>query len=102
MGPSGSGKTTLLTMIGGLLRPDAGQVFIDGVELTALPHRELPAVRRQRVGFVFQTFNLLEALTAAENVELRLKMAGVSGQEARTRGGALLEGRELGQRVSFP
>jgi putative ABC transport system ATP-binding protein len=101
MGPSGSGKTTLLTMIGGLLRPDAGRVFIDGLELTALPHKELPAVRRERVGFVFQTFNLLEALTAAENVELPLNMAGVSGREARTRAVALLEERDMGHRLSF-
>jgi putative ABC transport system ATP-binding protein len=101
MGPSGSGKTTLLTLIGGLLSPDVGRVFIDGVELTTLPHRDLPAFRREQVGFVFQTFNLLETLTAAENVELPMNMAGVSGRKARSRAVALLEERGLGQRLGF-
>src|SRR3954451_19598771 len=68
MGPSGSGKTTLLSLIGGLLRPTAGTVKIAGVEVTALGERELPRVRQRLVGFVFQSFNLLEALTAVENV----------------------------------
>ncbi|HEU4759318.1 MAG TPA: ATP-binding cassette domain-containing protein, partial [Dehalococcoidia bacterium] len=61
MGPSGSGKTTLLTMIGGLLRPTSGSVRINGYDITAMKESELPQVRRHLVGFVFQTFNLLES-----------------------------------------
>jgi putative ABC transport system ATP-binding protein len=101
MGPSGSGKTTLLTMIGGLLRPTNGRVFIDDVEITALRQGELPRVRRHHVGFVFQTFNLLEALTAIENVEVALNVAGVGGHEARERARELLIGAGLQGRLDF-
>lgn len=101
MGPSGSGKTTLLTMIGGLLRPTSGCVFIDGVEITALSGSQLVPVRRKSVGFVFQSFNLWEALTARENVELALNMAGVGGREARDRAAALLRQQGLEHRVNF-
>ena len=95
MGPSGSGKTTLLTMIGGLLRPTSGRIFIEDVEITALRQAELPRVRRHHVGFVFQTFNLLDTLSAQENVEVALNVAGVrgargagAGARAAGRGGA--------------
>ncbi len=101
MGPSGSGKTTLLTMIGGLLRPTSGTVRINGSEITSMRESEMPQLRRHMVGFVFQTFNLLEALTAAENVELPMNMAGVSGREARERAVALLGERGLGNRLTF-
>jgi len=101
MGPSGSGKTTLLTMIGGLLRPSSGCVVIEGVEITALPSRELPRVRRESVGFVFQTFNLLESLTALENVEVALNVAGVKGLQARTRATDLLVAAGLESRLGF-
>jgi putative ABC transport system ATP-binding protein len=101
MGPSGSGKTTLLTMIGALLRPTSGRVLIDGLEVTALPQRELPRVRRQLVGFVFQTFNLLEALSAQENVEVALNVAGVTGGEARRRARELLVEAGLEGRLDF-
>jgi putative ABC transport system ATP-binding protein len=101
MGPSGSGKTTLLTMIGALLRPTSGRVLIGGLDVTALPQRELPRIRRQLVGFVFQTFNLLEALTAQENVEVALNVAGVAGDEARRRARALLVEAGLEERLDF-
>jgi len=101
MGPSGSGKTTLLTMIGGLLRPTSGRVVIEGVEITALPSRELPRVRRECVGFVFQTFNLLESLTTLENVEVALNVAGCKGEEARTRATGLLVAAGLETRLAF-
>jgi putative ABC transport system ATP-binding protein len=101
MGPSGSGKTTLLTMIGALLRPNAGRVLIAGLDVTALPQRELPRVRRQLVGFVFQTFNLLEAITARENVEVALNVAGVRGDEARRRARELLVDAGLEERLDF-
>ena len=81
MGPSGSGKTTLLTMIGCLLRPTSGRDRDRGLDVTALPAREHPRVRRTLVGFVFQTFNLLDALTAQENVEVALNIGGVKGVE---------------------
>ncbi len=68
MGPSGSGKTTLLSMIGGLLRPTSGQVVLDGTEITALNESSLPGIRARSIGFVFQAFNLLEALTVEENI----------------------------------
>ncbi len=101
MGPSGSGKTTLLTMIGALLRPTSGRVLVDGLDVTALPQRELPRIRRQLVGFVFQTFNLLEALTAQENVEVALNVAGVTGDEAHRRARALLVEAGLEERLDF-
>ena len=101
MGPSGSGKTTLLTTVGALLRPTAGSVWIDGIEVTALPQRELARIRRETVGFVFQTFNLLESLTAQENVEIALNVAGVGGEPARRRARALLADAGLEDRLAF-
>jgi putative ABC transport system ATP-binding protein len=101
MGPSGSGKTTLLTMLGALLRPTAGSVVIEGVDVSALRRRELARVRRERIGFVFQTFNLLDALTARENVQIALDVAGVRGAEARRRATALLVDAGLGDRLDF-
>src|SRR3990172_5692432 len=101
MGPSGSGKTTLLTMMGGVLRPTSGSVTLDGVEITGLSDSKLVPVRRKSVGFVFQSFNLWESLTARENVELPLNMAGMSGRAARERATQLLEERGLGNRLGF-
>jgi putative ABC transport system ATP-binding protein len=101
MGPSGSGKTTLLTMIGGLLHPTSGSVVVQGVDITTLPESRLADVRRERVGFVFQTFNLLEALSAVENVELALNVAGVAGRSARERAESLLVDSGLSHRLHF-
>jgi putative ABC transport system ATP-binding protein len=101
MGPSGSGKTTLLTMLGGLLHPTEGRIEIDGTDVTALDTRELARFRRQTVGFVFQTFSLLETLTAQENVELALNVAGVSGRAAHARASELLAAAGLGERLDF-
>ena len=101
MGPSGSGKTTLLTMLGGLLRPTSGSITIDGTEITTLSDRRLTPLRRKTVGFIFQSFNLWEALNVEENVELTLNMAGVRGHEAKTRARKLLEDRGLGHRLKF-
>ena len=77
VGRSGSGKTTLLNMIGGLDRPDAGTVHVDGVEVTALDDAGLVRLRRERVAFVFQTFGLVPVLTAAENVGVPLRLRGL-------------------------
>ena len=101
MGPSGSGKTTLLSMLGAMLRPSAGRVEVDGVDLASLPEKRLPAFRARRFGFVFQDFNLLSALTARENVELALNLAGVTGRPARERAERLLRDLGLGERLSF-
>jgi putative ABC transport system ATP-binding protein len=76
MGPSGSGKSTLLQCAAGLDRPDSGKVSIAGIELSGLGETALTRLRRDRVGFVFQSFNLMPSLTAAQNVELPLRLAG--------------------------
>lgn len=101
MGPSGSGKTTLLSMIGALLRPTDGRVLIDGVDITALRPRDLPRIRRETVGFVFQSFNLLDTLSAEENVEIALNVAGVIGPAARDRARDLLVQAGLEERLGF-
>ena len=85
MGPSGSGKSTLLNVLGCLDRPDAGKYWLDGREVGTLSDEELTAVRRDLIGFVFQSFHLVPRLTAAENVELPMVFAGVSRAERRRR-----------------
>jgi putative ABC transport system ATP-binding protein len=101
MGPSGSGKTTLLTMVGGLLRPTSGRVSVAGQDLTLLGRRALTGVRRRLVGFVFQTFNLLEALSARENVEIALNIGGLRGIEAERCARELLVAAGLEGRLDF-
>jgi putative ABC transport system ATP-binding protein len=76
MGPSGSGKSTLMHVLAGLDKPTGGAVTIDGVDLSTLDDRKLTELRRDKVGFIFQSFNLLPVLTAQENIELPLKIAG--------------------------
>ncbi|WP_034093091.1 ABC transporter ATP-binding protein [Streptacidiphilus albus] len=83
MGPSGSGKSTLLTLAGGLDSASSGQVLVEGQELGALSRKALAAVRRRAIGYVFQDFNLIPALTAAENVSLPRELDGLSGRKAR-------------------
>lgn len=90
VGPSGHGKSTLMHLIGGLDRPTAGSVFIDGEELGTLPDKQLAALRARKIGFVFQFFNLLQSLTAAENVETALMLAGVPEKLQKTRALELL------------
>ncbi len=101
MGPSGSGKTTLLSMLGAMLRPTSGRIMVDGADLTALPESRLPDFRAHRFGFVFQDFNLLSAISALENVEFAMNLAGVSGKAARERAERLLQDFELSERLSF-
>lgn len=84
-GPSGSGKTTVLNLLGGLTRPSRGKVWIEGREISALPDRALAQVRLSRIGFVFQSYNLLPVLTALENAEFTLLLQGVSAAERRRR-----------------
>jgi len=85
MGPSGSGKTTLLSMLGGLLRPTQGSIVIDKNDLTTLKESQLNSIRALKIGFVFQAFNLLEALTVEENIlfPARLKPGGIASARAR-------------------
>jgi putative ABC transport system ATP-binding protein len=83
MGPSGSGKSTLLNLAGGLDRPTRGEIVVDGTALGACSRKALAALRRRRVGYVFQDLNLLASLTAAENVALPLELDGVAVQKAR-------------------
>ena len=83
MGPSGSGKSTLLHCLAGLDSPTSGQVFIGDVDLTSLSDKQLTRLRRDKVGFVFQAFNLIPTLTAAENITLPLDIAGLSVDAAR-------------------
>jgi len=101
MGPSGSGKTTLLTLIGGLARPSEGTVRINGLDITEMRESELPKVRRHQVGFVFQSFNLLEPLTAVENVEVVLNLAGKNGRGAGRKAQEILRTLGLGGRLHF-
>src|SRR6478735_7894452 len=76
MGPSGSGKSTLLHVLAGLDRPTSGQVYLGDTEITSLGDKALTLLRRDRIGFIFQSFNLLPTMTAAENIALPMKIAG--------------------------
>jgi putative ABC transport system ATP-binding protein len=96
MGPSGSGKSTLLNLAGGLDAPTSGEVVVEGVVLGSLNRRELAAVRRRRVGYVFQDLNLLPSLTAAENVGLPLELDGVRLRQVRATALAALDEVGLG------
>jgi len=103
MGPSGSGKSTLLNLAGGLDRPTAGRVLVDGTDLGALDRRGLAALRRRRVGYVFQDLNLLPGLTAAENVALPLELDGAGTPKARAGALAALDQVGLRERAgAFP
>ncbi|HET9211249.1 MAG TPA: ABC transporter ATP-binding protein [Thermoanaerobaculia bacterium] len=99
MGPSGSGKSTLLNVLGCLDRPDAGKYWLDGREVGTLSDEELTAVRRNLIGFVFQSFHLVPRLTAAENVELPMVFAGLSRAERRRRVEAALAAVDLTERA---
>jgi putative ABC transport system ATP-binding protein len=98
VGPSGSGKTTLLQLLGGLDRPTSGTILFEGHDLAALPQSKLTALRLRTIGFVFQQFNLIPTLTAAENVELALGPAGVRGDVRRIRVAELLAAVGLAER----
>lgn len=91
MGPSGSGKSTLLALLGGVEIPTEGHVLLEGVDLASLSDDERTLLRRRRIGFIFQSFNLLPILTAVENVALPLELDGVGSAEARRRAMEMLE-----------
>ena len=94
LGPSGSGKTTLLTLMAGLVAPSSGSVAIEGQRIDQIPLASLQRLRARRIGFVFQTFNLIDALTARENVALTLRFAGAGRRESLRRAQEIL--REIG------
>ena len=103
MGPSGSGKTTLLSIMGCILTATSGSVRVGGREVVGLREKELPALRLQHIGFVFQGFNLFPTLTARENVELMLDLKGVPAAAAKRRARELLDQVGLGEKHgSFP
>ena len=102
-GPSGSGKTTLLSMLGGLLRPTQGQILIDGIDITTLDELSLPDIRARKIGFIFQSFNLLEALNVEENILFPTALIPEQRDQARKRADQLIEQLNLShRRRAFP
>jgi putative ABC transport system ATP-binding protein len=99
MGPSGNGKTTMLNCLSGLDDIDAGEVFVDGEEIQSMSDARRTDHRARRMGFIFQSFNLIPVFTAVENVELPLLVTGVKPKEARQRARTMLERVDLGGRV---
>ena len=99
VGPSGSGKTTLFNLVGGLDRPTKGKVYIDGVDISQLDAYELAWLRCRKIGYIFQTFNLIPVLTALENVSLPTVFAGVPRDEGLEKAQKLLTSVGLGERV---
>ncbi len=100
MGPSGSGKSTLFNMIGGLDKPSSGKVFIDEVDIAQLDAYELAWLRCRKIGYIFQTFNIIQVMTALENVTLPMIFSGMSNDAATEKGMHLLELVGLGDRFS--
>ena len=98
MGPSGSGKSTLLYLLGGLDRPTGGQITVDGQRLDEMDENKLALFRRQTVGFIFQSFNLISSMTAQENVGFPMQFAGIAPKERTKRSLELLEQVGLGDR----
>jgi len=99
VGPSGSGKTTLFNMIGGLDRPTHGRVYIDSVDISKLDAYELAWLRCRKIGYIFQTFNLIPVLTAVENVSLPTVFAGIPRNEGLEKAEKLLSSVGLGERL---
>jgi len=99
MGPSGSGKSTILNLVCGLDDPTTGRVIVDGVDLASLDDDARTKLRREKIGMIFQTFNLLATMSALENVALPLRLNGMSKKEAERRAGAMLERVRLGSRL---
>ena len=99
MGPSGSGKSTLMALVGCLEKATSGKIVIDGVDVTNVPDKRLPRIRREKLGFVFQHYNLLTALSAIGNVELAMRFSNVSKRERLERAESLLGKLGLGDRL---
>lgn len=101
MGPSGSGKTTLLSILGCILRPSSGELFIDRIAVSDLQEKHLPEIRRKYIGFVFQAYNLFHSLSVQENVELALRLKGVPERNLRAQSEELLALVGLNHRKNF-
>jgi putative ABC transport system ATP-binding protein len=99
MGPSGSGKTTLFNCVGGLTKPTSGNVFIDEIDVAQLDANELAWLRCRKIGYIFQSYNIIKVMTALENVTLPMLFAGVPGDEAQDRGVEILTRVGLGDRI---
>jgi putative ABC transport system ATP-binding protein len=99
VGPSGSGKTTLLSIMGCILRPSSGTLRVMGQDVSRLRERDLPAIRREHIGFIFQAFNLFPTLSVLQNVALALDLKGVTGRRGRDRAAELLEQVGLGAKL---
>lgn len=99
IGPSGSGKSTLMNQIGALDRPTSGSVILDGVNISELSSSELAEIRNRKIGFVFQSFNLISRISAVENVEIPLLVTPVSAKERRSRALAMLEKMGLAEKA---
>jgi len=99
MGPSGSGKSTLFNMVGGLDKPTRGKVYIDGVDISELAELELAWLRCHKIGYIFQTFNLIDVMSALQNVTLPMIFQGASAEEAQERGTRILNRVGLGHRL---
>jgi len=99
MGPSGSGKSTLLNLIGGLDRPTSGEIWVEGREIDRLDENALASYRRQMIGFIFQSFNLVPTMTARQNVEFPMVFGGLSPETRRERAAELLRQVGLGHRI---
>jgi len=100
MGPSGSGKTTLLNLMGALDRPTDGNILIEGTDISELDDDDLAKLRNQKIGFIFQFFNLISRMTALDNVALPMAFAGISRDQRRKRAEELLKMVKLGDRVN--
>lgn len=100
MGPSGSGKTTLISMLGTLMRPGEGTILLDGRDVSRMSDNELAELRLHRLGFMFQSFNLLSALTAEQNVIVPLMVAGVNKKQSKVKARRLLETLHLEKRLN--
>jgi putative ABC transport system ATP-binding protein len=101
LGPSGSGKTTLLSMLGCILTPTEGEILLNGRNITYLSETEKMIERRDNIGFVFQSFNLLKDLTVSENVEVALNLKGIKGSEAKKQANKILKEVGLEERTDF-
>ena len=100
IGPSGSGKSTLMNLLGCLDKPTSGKIFIDSNDVSTLNENELARIRREKIGFIFQKYNLIPTLNAVENVELSMGFAGVDSQQRTARAKTLLEMVDLSKRLT--
>ncbi len=100
IGPSGSGKSTLMNLLGCLDKPTAGKIFIDGSDVSKLNENELARIRREKIGFIFQKYNLIPTLNAMENVELSMGFAGVDSQQRTAKAKQLLQLVDLSKRLT--